>query len=184
MSHVRGFVPWIAFVVVATRTDWRYGALTGLVLAGGLLVADRRAGRRWDEIVIETSGVAFFAVLGTLALAAPDSPLRPYAPALSLAWLAATAWISLAIRRPFTLGIARRSAPREVWDEPLFLRINRVITTVWAIAFTLTAAALAVLLTHAPDAAAAIITVKIAGFTLPALFTARYPAAATARAGV
>ncbi|WKX71701.1 hypothetical protein [Streptomyces sp. XD-27] len=184
MSQVRGFIPWIAFVVMATRIGWGYGALTGLVLAGGLLVADRRAGRAWGELVIEVSGVGFFAVLGGMALAAPDSPLKDYAPAMSLAWLGATAWISLAIRKPFTLGIARRSAPPEVWGLPLFYRINAVVTSVWAVAFTLNAAALAVLLHEAPHATAAVIAVKVAGFALPALFTARYPAIAKARAGV
>ncbi|WP_431043095.1 hypothetical protein ACQUSR_15180 [Streptomyces sp. P1-3] len=184
MSQVRGFLPWIAFVVIATRVDWRYGAVTGLVLAGALLAADRRAGRAWDGMVIEVSGVGFFAVLGVMAFAAPDSPLKDYAPAMSLAWLAATAWISLAIRKPFTLGIARRAAPPEAWGLPLFYRINAVITAVWAAAFTLNAAALAVLLHQAPHATAAVIAVKVAGFVLPALFTARYPAIARARAGV
>ncbi|MFF9194909.1 hypothetical protein ACF09L_06865 [Streptomyces sp. NPDC014779] len=181
MSQIRGFVPWIVFVTVATRLDWRYGAAAGLVLAGGLLVADRKAGRAWDEVVMETSGVAFFAVLGVVSLCVPESPLRNYAPALSLAWLAVTAWTSVAIRRPFTLGIARRKAPREAWDSPLFRHINAVISGVWAAAFTVTSAGLAALLHEAPHATLAVIALKVVGFAAPALFTALYPSRALAR---
>ncbi|NBE50382.1 hypothetical protein [Streptomyces boluensis] len=181
MSQIRGFIPWIAFVVVATRVDWRYGALAGFVLAAALLTADRRSGRAWDEVVIEASGVVFFAILGAVAFSVPDAPVKDYGPAMSLGWLAATAWGSLAIRRPFTLGIARRRAPREVWELPLFHRINAVITGVWAGAFTVTAAVLAVLLHEAPQATAAVIAIKVVGFAAPGLFTALYPDRAIAR---
>jgi hypothetical protein len=91
-----------------------------------------------------------------------------------------TAWATLAVRRPFTLGIARRQAPREVWESPIFVRVNVVLTTVWAAAFTVTAAALAAI-SAAGLGAGASVPVQVAGFVLPALFTARYPDRVRAR---
>ncbi|MGW2353035.1 hypothetical protein [Actinacidiphila glaucinigra] len=89
---------------------------------------------------------------------------------------------SLAVRRPVTLGIARATAPPAVWDNPLFLRTNVIITAVWAASFTVGAGLLAVLLAAAPHALAAIVAVKLCGFALPVVFTTRYSRAVAARA--
>ncbi|MEU4097699.1 hypothetical protein [Streptomyces sp. NPDC026673] len=181
MGYLRSFLPWIAFAVVATEIDWRYGALAGLVLSTGLVAAERRAGRPADRMVVELSSGVFFALLATLAFAAPDSPLEPYSTALSLGWLALTAWGSLAVRRPFTLGIARTMVPSQVWENPVFLRTNVIITAVWAASFTVNAVLLAALLAVVPHALTAIIAVKVCGFAVPALFTMRYSRAVAAR---
>ncbi|MEE4545286.1 hypothetical protein V2S66_25380 [Streptomyces sp. V4-01] len=179
MNHLRGFVPWIAFAVVSAA-GWQWGALTGLVLALWLLVRDRRAGVAADALILESSTAGCFALLTAVAFAAPHSGLHHWTGALSMGWLALTAWATLAVRRPFTLGIARRQAPREVWESPVFVRVGVVLTTVWAAAFTLTAALLgAISATRLGQGAS--IPVQVAGFVLPALFTARYPDRVRAR---
>lgn len=139
----------------------------------------RRTGSPADLLTVSTT--AYFAALTAVAFGDPDSPVRPWTAALSLTWLALTAWASLAARRPFTLVIAKRSVPRELWEHPLFRRVNVVITAVWAASFTASAAALAGLReTGAPTGVA--IAVQVAGFALPAVFTARYPAYARGKA--
>ncbi len=55
--------------------------------------------------------------------------------------LAEFAWLTMLIRKPFTMAYAKDTTPQEHWDSPLFKRINNVITAVWASAFTLAAAA-------------------------------------------
>lgn len=138
MGHLRSFAPWIAVAVLTGTVDLRWAALTGLLLALALVVTQRRAYRGWDALVIEASAVVFLAGYTCAAFAAPDSTaVAHYGPPLSSLWLAATAWGSLALGRPFTLGIARTQTPEHVWKSPLFLRVNRVITAVWAAAFTL-----------------------------------------------
>ncbi|MEW9550082.1 hypothetical protein [Nonomuraea sp. NPDC050783] len=175
MRGLLGFLPWIVYAVIATGDEWRWGAITGLVIAVALVLVDRRAGRAWDEMVIETSAALFFACLTVLSLAAPHSPLTPYGPALVNVWLAGTAWGSLIIRRPFTLGIARATTPREVWDTRPFHHVNVVITAAWAVAFTAAAISLAIVLAASPHATAAVVTIKVLSFVLPAAFTAWYP---------
>jgi hypothetical protein len=175
MRGLLGFLPWIVYAVIATGDEWRWGAIAGLVIALALVVVDRRSGRAWDEIVIEASAALFFAVLTVLSLIDPHSPLTPYGPALVNVWLAGTAWGSLAIRKPFTLGIARTMAPKEIWETPAFYRINVIITTVWAAAFTLAAISLTFVLAAAPHATTVVIAIKVLSFVLPAVFTARYP---------
>ncbi|MEU5864579.1 hypothetical protein ABZ815_25665 [Nonomuraea sp. NPDC047529] len=182
MRGLLGFLPWVVYAVIATGDEWRWGAITGLVIAVALVVVDRRSGRAWDEIVIETSAAVFFALLTVLSLVAPHSPLTPYGPALVNVWLAGTAWGSMAIRKPFTLGIARTMAPKEIWETPAFHRVNVVITAVWAVAFTLAAVSLTFVLAAAPHATTVVIAIKVLSFVVPAVFTARYPKVVRRRA--
>lgn len=52
-------------------------------------------------------------------------------------------WLSLAVlslltvvaRRPWTIAVARRSTPKEVWDLPVFHETNMVMTSAWAALF-------------------------------------------------
>ena len=181
LRYVLTFLPWIAFAVLSTNGEARYGAVAALLVSIVLLAADRRAGRGWDEMVIELSSGVFFAGLTLAAFTISPAPFGEYGPAVSVAWLALTAWASLAVGRPFTLGIARRTTAPEVQATPLFYRVNAVITAVWAVGFTLNAAGLALLLGLAPHATAAIVAVKVCGFAIPALFTIRYPQIVRAR---
>ncbi|MCO5971870.1 hypothetical protein [Actinoallomurus soli] len=181
LGYLRTFLPWIAFAVISTPHDSRYGALVGAVLAAALMTAERRRGKPWDALIIEATSVVFFGALAVAAFTAAKAPLGAYGPAVSDEWLALVAWGSLAVRHPFTLGIARTMTPPEMHDNPLFYRVNAVITAVWATAFTVTGAVLALLAHAAPHATAAVIIVKVAAFVLPALFTLRYPKAVAAR---
>lgn len=175
MPGLLGFAPWIVYGIIATSDEWRWGAIVGLVTALLLVMLDKRKGKAWDEMVIESSAAIFFACVTVLSLIDPDSPLTPYGPALVNVWLAGTAWGSILIRKPFTLGIARTMTPPEVHSTPQFYQVNAVITAVWAASFTVAAGALAWVLTVAPHATVVVIAVKAASFVLPALFTVRYP---------
>ncbi|MFI6583223.1 hypothetical protein [Embleya sp. NPDC050493] len=177
MNYVRNFAPWIVFAAIPS-TNWQWGALAALVVTVAMAAQDHRAGRGVD--LLAYSSAAFFLVLTPIAFAAPDAAFHRYVGAASFAWLAITAWGSLALRNPFTLVIARRSTPREIWGLPGFLRVNVVITAVWAASFTVTA--LALYLVKADDVAGGVaIAVQAAGFVVPAIFTARYPAIVQAR---
>ncbi|NUT97545.1 MAG: hypothetical protein HOY78_36530 [Saccharothrix sp.] len=183
LRYVRTFLPWIAFAVLSTNGEARWGALVGFVVACGLVVLDRRAGRPWDALVLEISSAAFFGALAAVALTVTPAPFGDFGPAVAVGWLALTAWGTLAIRRPFTLAIARTMVPAEVQGSPVFYRVNAVITTVWAVAFTLNSGLLGLLLAVAPHATVAIVAVKVCGFAIPAVFTVAYSKAVAARRG-
>ena len=176
LGYLRGFAPWIVFAVAAA--DWRLGILVGLLTAVAAILWARRT-QSWDALLLDLGAVVFFVVLGIIGLADPYAPVARWAGTLSLAWLALIAWGSLAIRRPFTLGIARQSTPRQMWANPVFHRVNVVITVVWAATFTAVTLADAIVhLTHAGTAA----TVAVyAGYVVPIVFTRRYPAIVRAR---
>jgi hypothetical protein len=177
LGYLRGFAPWIVFAAVAAA-DWRLGVLTGLVTAAAAILYARRT-QSWDALLLDLGAVVFFVVLGVIGLADPHPPVRGWAGTLSLAWLALIAWGSMAVRRPFTLGIARQSTPRQMWANPVFHRVNVVITAVWAATFTAVTVADAIVhLTHAGTTAAVAV---YAGYLVPIVFTRRYPAIVRAR---
>jgi len=179
MGYLRGFIPWIVSGVVSSF-DWRWGAAGGLASGLLLLLQDRRRGVGLDALVLEISTVVYFVVIGAVAVARPDSALADHTGVVSFGWLAATAWGSLAIRRPFTLGIARRQTPREYWDMPEFIRVNNHITSAWGAGFTFIGVSLAVC--DAVNAPAWVgIAAHVAGLVGPAVFTKVYPARAQAR---
>ncbi|TDU89389.1 hypothetical protein EV138_2954 [Kribbella voronezhensis] len=178
MSYLRTFAPWIVYALIPSA-HWNWAALIALVLSIGLVAQQTRAGRTLDAQIIELGSAVFFAAVTVLAFTSPDSGLHPYTPALSSATLALIAGISLAVRKPFTLGIAKQTTPREFWDQPLFVRTNVIITAVWTACFAVTAVALAAL---ADSGSTARTLVQVAGFVVPMVFTLRYVAHIQAKA--
>lgn len=182
MSYVRTFLPWIVFAAVPSG-DWQWGALAAFVVATALIVQEKQKGTGFDALIIETGSAVFFAVLAAVAFTDPHSGVHDYSAALSSGTLAVIAGASLAAGRPFTLGIAKRTTPRELWGLKPFIRTNVVITAVWTAAFALTAVVLA-LVEHAGHTHSTPATlVQIAGFVVPMLFTVRYVAHVQAKAG-
>jgi hypothetical protein len=182
MNYVRSFVPWIVFAFIATRMDWRFSALIGLGTALVLLLWARKERRPAEATVMETSAVIFFALIAIFAFVDRFSALHDYVVALASGWLALTAWGSLAVRRPFTLGIAKQMTDPAGWLNPRFRAVNNVLSSVWAISFTAEAVLLALVLSYAPHATVAVIIVKALCWALPVAFTLGYPAVLRARA--
>ncbi|WP_149259415.1 hypothetical protein [Actinomadura sp. K4S16] len=172
--YARTFLPWILLAVVSGFDD-RAGAAAGLVAAVVLLGLDLRRGHRADSLILEASTSVFMAALTALAFTVPGSAALDYGASLAIGWLALTAWGTLLLGRPFTEGIARRQVTAEIAATDLFRSVNRVITAVWAASFTVLAAALGCVQHWTPDATALLVAVKVAGFMVPAVFTARYP---------
>ena len=179
MGYLRGFYPWIAAGFVSA-VDWRWGAVAGVVVGVLLLLQDRRRGVAMDAMVLEVSTIIYFVIIGAIAFSSPDSSIQDHSDVISFVWLAGTAWGSMALRSPFTLGIARRQAPEEYWDTPGFLAVNNHITAAWGSGFTFIAVVLAI--SNAADAPAWIgITAHVVGLVAPAVFTSVYPKRVQAR---
>jgi hypothetical protein len=181
MSYLRTFLPWIVYAVIPS-SDWKWAALAGLIVSVVVISRQLRTGHPVDALIIEISSAVFFAAITAVAFADPNSGVHAYSAPLSSGFLAVVAGISLAAGRPFTLGIAKQTTPREYWDRPEFVRVNVIITGVWTAAFAATAIVLAAM-AHAGQAhSTAAIIVQVAGFVVPMVFTVRYVAYVQAKA--
>jgi hypothetical protein len=139
-SYVRapfaGIAPWVLMGVVSGPGRFEEAASAALGLALLTLWVGSRRGV--PVHLLEVFTVGYFGVLAVLGLVASDATidwLELWAGELSNIALAAFAIVTLLIRKPFTLAYAKDTTPREHWDDPLFLRINYVISAVWAGAF-------------------------------------------------
>ncbi|WP_433621773.1 hypothetical protein [Nocardia sp. CA-120079] len=178
MSYLRAFAPWIVFAVVPSQY-WQWAALAALGVSVLGIAQQVRAGQRLEAMAIDIGSLVFFAALAVVAFADPDSALHPYTPALSSGVLAVVAGLSLAVRAPFTLPIAKQTTPQELWDHPVFIRTAYVITSVWTASFVIGCLALTAL-AHSTSGLRTI--VQVLAFVLPVLFTICYVAYIRAKA--
>jgi hypothetical protein len=139
-SPFAGIAPWVLMAVVSGPGRFEEAASAALGLALLTLWVGSRRGV--PVHLLEAFTVVYFGVLAVLGLIASERTiewLELWAGELSNIALAAFAIVTLLIRRPFTLAYAKDTTPREHWDSPLFLRINYMISAVWAGAFLVSA---------------------------------------------
>ena len=134
-----GFAPFVAFAVAANIWGAMSGLMIGAAMSAALLVKDLL--RRQQPKILEIGTFLMFAGLLVWAKLFP-SPLTVLTVRLRVdVGLLLIVLISLAIAKPFTLQYARERAPEDRWKSPQFLRINFIITGVWALAFACIVAA-------------------------------------------
>ncbi|MFD6513296.1 hypothetical protein [Rhodococcus sp. NPDC060176] len=140
-SPLAGLSPWILLSLLSGPGRFEESAAAALGLSLLILAASHRRGGTVK--LLEVFDVAFFGVLAAIGLLASANTIRWFelwGGELTNITLVVFAFGSILLRNPFTLQYAKESTPEEYWTTPLFLRINYVITAVWALAFTWSAA--------------------------------------------
>lgn len=136
-SPLAGIAPWVVLSVVSGPGRFEEAAAAALGLALLTLWVGSRRGV--PVHALEVFGAVFFVVLAALGLLASDaviSWLEVWAGEVSNIALALFAIVGLLVRKPFTIAYAKDTTPEEYWGTPLFMRVNYVISAVWAAAFT------------------------------------------------
>jgi intracellular septation protein A len=123
-----GFLPWIIFWIFSGMDNWP-AAILGALFTAAAIVLWRRW-KRHDFKTMEVVSLVFFAIHAIVSLALGNDFLIHYGPAVNGLVLAGMAWGSLLAKSPFTYEYAREDWPREYWDNPMFIRINQIITGV------------------------------------------------------
>lgn len=131
-----GFLPWILYLVLVGSTRQQHEIAIIAALASTLIL-DFKALKKF--FVLSWGTIIYFVGLLIATFFVQGNWLEIHTYLLANAALAAIAWVSLLINLPFTLQYAREQVPEKFWQAPLFIRINQILTSVWALAFTLTA---------------------------------------------
>jgi hypothetical protein len=179
MAYVLSFSPWIAYGGVSASLTWRAGVYAALVVQAALAATLLRR-RELDALSLGT--LIFFAAMTGVALASPHAAIHRWMAALSAGALAVIALASLLGGQPFTLAIARRTTPAELWDHPEFIRLNRFITSVWALAFLAAAGGCSLAIALLRDDTAGIIAANAVALLGAGFVTRRSVQRARARA--
>jgi hypothetical protein len=137
-----GLTPWIVMALLSGPGRFEQSVSAALGLSILFIYLNRRRGASLKPL--ELFEVAYFGILAMIGFLASDKLinwLEKWSGEMSSLALALFVFGSLLLRNPFTLPYAKEVTPKEYWDSPLFLRVNRIITLVWALAFTVSAAA-------------------------------------------
>src|SRR5262249_7744463 len=130
------WLPWVAYFVVGNMGYRPVGAFVALAAATYPVVRARNSG---SSIKMPDAAAAIFFAMASAAIAIGGSTgawFWKYNFVIVWAVFTAGAWGSILVGSPFTIAFARESTPPEVWEAPLFRKTNLIITTVWALMFT------------------------------------------------
>ncbi|ABE39810.1 conserved hypothetical protein [Rhodopseudomonas palustris BisB5] len=129
------FAPWLSFLIIARDSLLRVEIGLSVALALTVLMGLLRLHRG----IILWVGVAFFGGATIAVIGFNDSWTLRHLGILANGALALGAWLTIALGKPFTLDYAKEHVDPSLWNDPKFIRINVLMTAVWASAFTVSA---------------------------------------------
>jgi len=129
------FAPWICFLVIARDSLLRLKV--GLVVAAVMTVI--MAVLRLHRGAILWVGILFFAYAIVAVVFLNDMWAVRHMGVLANGALATGVWAGIAMKRPFTLEYAREHTDPSLWENPVFLNTNYILTVMWAVVFTINA---------------------------------------------
>lgn len=135
-SPLTGISPWIVMSLFSGPGRFEASVLAAMALSLVIFVLGRRRGS--SVKLLEIFDLLFFvafAVIGILASPATITWMEQWAGEITNIALTIYVLVTIAIRRPFTLGYAKESTEPRLWDSPGFLRINYQISLMWGAVF-------------------------------------------------
>jgi hypothetical protein len=132
---ILGFAPFIAFALLTRFTGVDASLWVAAAIAAALAARNAFAGRSIK--ILEAGTVVLFGLLATYTTLTQTYWSLPLVRAVVDGGLLAIVLLSIAVRQPFTLQYAREQVPPEIQSSPVFLRVNIVISLVWALAFAI-----------------------------------------------
>jgi len=126
------FAPWLSFLIIARDSLFRLKL--GLIVA--LVVSIVMGVARLHRGIILWAGLIFFTGATMAVVLLNDMWSSKYMGILANATLAVSSWMTIALKKPFSLDYAREHTDPSLWDNPLFIRTNVIITSAWAMVFT------------------------------------------------
>jgi hypothetical protein len=165
------FSPWLTFLVIAHDTPFRVklGLIAGLILSIVMGIARLHRG------IILWVGLIFFSAATVAVVAFEDLWALRHMGVLANGALAAGAWLTILLGRPFTLDYAKEHTDPSLWSSPRFLKSNYVITAVWAATFSVNCCLAYLKMEHFGPSGLAYDFVSHSLLIATALFTVWYP---------
>ncbi|MBN8928723.1 MAG: hypothetical protein BGO51_24670 [Rhodospirillales bacterium 69-11] len=174
MGILLAFAPFIVFALLSRVTGPVEALAAGAAVSAVLILRDL-ASRHRSVKILEAGTFLLFAGLAVHALLS-DAAWSVIGVRLCVdAGLLLIVVTSILLGRPFTLQYAREQVPPEHQVQPGFLRVNTVISSVWALAFLVMVLAELALLTApamSPRLGMVVIILALVGAVK---FTAWYP---------
>jgi carotenoid cleavage dioxygenase len=132
LGLIFGFLPWILFYLIAGHTQQQLEVAIIIALLC-TIIFNRKNLRKgfilpWGTVIFFTFSLLTVGVI-------KNSWVGLHMGVLSNGVLGVIAWGSLSIGKPFTLQYAREQVSKDKWDNPVFIRVNNILTIAWGLIF-------------------------------------------------
>ena len=124
---------WVVYGTLAGMRHWSAAVVFGLLASTGLL--SLTASFHVKVKLLDWVLLAYFVIAALATFAARAAVFPIYSSVVIWVLYACVTWISILVGAPFTVQYARESVPPEHWSSPDFVQSNRIISTVWGVAF-------------------------------------------------
>jgi len=128
---ILSFAPWIAFLIISGPTMFRLKL--GIIVAAILVIV--MGVTRLHRGVILWAGVLFFIYALISVVLLNNMWTVMHMGILANSTLALGAWLTVLLKKPFTMDYAKEHTDPALWDSPVFLKTNYVITSAWGLVF-------------------------------------------------
>ena len=123
-----GFLPWLVYIFGSAGNHWGVATAGGMIMC---LVYLSVLSRQATIKLMDWTTLAFFVTASILTIGLHSNVLATYTVMIIWSFFAVAGWASVILGRPFTAAYAREEQPPEVWDLPIFHRINWIMTLFW-----------------------------------------------------
>ena len=131
-SILLGFLPWIVFGAVSGPSLWRLNAAIIVALALVLVMGYKQLAKGF---ILTWGSLLFFGVNLVMVVLCRNLWVINNLDILSQGTLAAIAWLSIFMGKPFVLQYARETVPPERQAAPVFYPTCRTLTAIWGLVF-------------------------------------------------
>jgi hypothetical protein len=122
------FLPWLVYIFASAGNHWGVATVGGTIMCVVYLVA---LSRQTTVKLMDWTTLAYFVAASMLMIGLRSTALPTYQVMVIWSFYAVAGWASVVVGKPFTAAYAREEQPPEVWDLPIFHRINWIMTLFW-----------------------------------------------------
>lgn len=132
----QSFIPWIIYFIIESPHYLSSDIAASSALIATIIFSYKNLKKKY---VLDWGTLLYFLFLSIVFFLPNTAWIKPYAFLLSNSILALIMWVSIFIRRPFTIQYAKEEVEEIYWITPTFRHINYTISLIWALALTLMA---------------------------------------------
>lgn len=129
---IENFLPWILFFTLAGESQ---GQLDTAIMLAALTSIFFEYKSLKKGFVLSWGTLIFFLFMFVEVVIRKNAWVAQHAWLFSNGALALIAWVSVLMRRPFTIQYARELTSSDKWSHPAFIRINYILSMVWGCVF-------------------------------------------------
>lgn len=129
---IQTFLPWILFFIFVGHNLHQLELAVLLAAVTSILFEYKRLKLGF---ILSWGTVLFFVFMFVAVVLFKNEWIATHTWLFSDSALAAIAWISIFLRKPFTMQYAKLEVSSDKWQHPLFLKINYILTIFWGMIF-------------------------------------------------